>query len=304
MKSVNELLVKAKSLPKQRIAVVFAHDEFVMDAVKATCDLGIISPILIGDALIIADLIRKLNITEPCEIINEIDGEKASRIAVDLVNAKKADVLMKGLLDTKILLKAVVNSEWGIKDAKLLSHIGLVSFVGFDRVLFATDGAMNIYPTVDEKILLIENAVKLTRLLGYKKTHVGLVSAVEKVNPKILSTVEADAIKNHFLQINPQDFVVDGPFAVDNLVSLESVKHKGLTSPVAGIADVLVFPNLDGGNIFYKTCVFLGNADAAGIVIGAKVPIVLTSRADSAETKTNSIALGVICGYGLSITRH
>ncbi|MFA5698098.1 MAG: phosphate acyltransferase [Candidatus Izemoplasmatales bacterium] len=150
MKSVNELLVKAKSLPKQRIAVVFAHDEFVMDAVKATCDLGIISPILIGDALIIADLIRKLNITEPCEIINEIDGEKASRIAVDLVNAKKADVLMKGLLDTKILLKAVVNSEWGIKDAKLLSHVGLVSFVGFDRGLFATDGAMNIYPTVDE----------------------------------------------------------------------------------------------------------------------------------------------------------
>lgn len=289
---------------KQRIAVVFAHDPYVMDAIKVTCDLGIISPILIGKEPEIRELIQSFAIHEPCEIIHEEDGEKAARIAVDLVNAGKADLIMKGLLDTKVLLKQVVNSTWGIKDAKLLSHVGLVSFPNLDRILFATDGAMNITPTVEEKILMIENAVKLTKLLGYACPKVGLVSAVEKVNPKIQSTVEADEIRKFFLEKTEKDFQVDGPFAIDNLVSMESVRHKGIESEVAGIADILVFPNLDGGNIFYKTCVFLGHADAAGIVWGAKVPIVLTSRADSPETKANSIALGVIASYGLFNSRH
>jgi phosphate butyryltransferase len=304
MKSVHELISLAKKCPKQRIAVVFAHDPYVMDAIKITCDYGIISPILIGDGPQIRALITQFDIQDKCEIIDEPDGEKAARIAVDLVNSNQADLLMKGLLDTKVLLKQVVNSTWGIKEAKLLSHVGLVSFPGFDRVLFATDGAMNITPSVDEKIMMIENAVKLTKMLGYDCPKVGLVSAVEKVNPKILSTVEAEQIRTYYQETQETEFWVDGPFAIDNLVSLESVHHKGIQSPVAGVADILVFPNLDGGNIFYKTCVFLGHADAAGIVLGAKVPIVLTSRADSSDTKVNSIALGVISGYGLFNSRY
>jgi phosphate butyryltransferase len=304
MKSINELIPLSRNCPKQRIAVVYAHDEFVMDAIALATQEGIISPILIGDEKIIHELLHQFKITEPCEVINCLDGELASRIAVDLVNAGKADILMKGLLDTKVLLKAVVNSTTGIKEDKLLSHVGIVSLPTMDRVLFATDGAMNIYPTVEEKILIIENAVKLTKLIGYELPKVGLVSAVEKVNPKILSTVEADQIVHFFRESGRTDFLIDGPFAVDNLVSEASVIHKGIHSPVAGKADILVFPNLDGGNIFYKTCVFLGNAEAAGIVIGAKVPIVLTSRADSSDTKANSIALGVIYGYGLSHSRR
>jgi len=304
MTSVRELLPRAQSMSKLRIAVVCAHDEFVMDAIKITAEEGIIAPILIGDSRLISGLIASLQIHVPCEIIDEPDGEKAARIAVDLVNAKKVDLLMKGLLDTKVLLKAVVNSEWGIKDARLLSHVGLVSFPTLPRVLLATDGAMNITPTVEEKIMMIENAVKLAHAIGIDMPKVGLVSSVEKVNPKIQSTLDADTIKTHFASLNPADFVVDGPFAIDNLVSEASVLHKGIHSPVAGIADILVFPNLDGGNIFYKTAVFLGAADAAGIVVGAKVPIVLTSRADSAETKVNSIALGVIFSHGLSHSRH
>jgi phosphate butyryltransferase len=304
MKSVRELLPLAKKSPIQRLAVVFAHDGFVMDAVKVTADAGIVHPILIGDAKIIQKLIIEFGIQAPCEVIDETDPEKASRTAMDLVNGGKADLLMKGLLDTKILLKAVVNSDWGIKEAKLLSHVGLISFPTLDRVLFATDGAMNITPGVEEKILMIENAVNLTKHLGYECPKVGLVSAVEKVNPKIVSTLEAETIRNHYREKEETAFLVDGPFAIDNLVSEASVIHKGIQSPVAGLADILVFPNLDGGNIFYKTCVFLGNADAAGIVVGAKVPIVLTSRADSAETKINSIALGVVFAYGLSDSRH
>lgn len=304
MNSVHELLFEAKKCPKKRLAVVFAHDEFVMDAIQAACEAGIISPILIGDSSQIQTLIHELHIQEPCEVIHEPDAEKASRIGMDLVNSHRADLLMKGLLDTKVLLKAVVNSEYGIKESRLLSHVGLVSFPGLDRVLFVTDGAMNIAPTVEEKILLIENAVKLAHRIGYDEPKVGIVSAVEKVNPKIASTVDAEAITSYYRLNPPSHFLVDGPFAVDNLVSMESVRHKGIHSPVAGCADILLFPNLDGGNIFYKTSVFLGHAVAAGIVIGAKVPIVLTSRADSAETKSNSIALGVIYSHGLSHPRH
>ncbi|HOW37849.1 MAG TPA: bifunctional enoyl-CoA hydratase/phosphate acetyltransferase [Candidatus Izemoplasmatales bacterium] len=304
MKSVRELLPEAKKGPKQRLAVVFAHDEFVMDAVKVAAEAGIVSPILIGDSPEIHRLIREFGINEPCEIIHEPDPERASRVGVDLINAHRADLLMKGLLDTKILLKAVVNSETGIKAARLLSHVGLVSFPEFDRILFVTDGAMNIAPTVEEKILIIENAVRLAHALGYEEPKVGIVSAVEKVNPKIASTVDAEAINDYYRINPPSGFVIDGPFAVDNLVSPESVRHKGLKSPVAGIADIMLFPNLDGGNIFYKTSVFLGHASAAGLVLGAKVPIILTSRADSAETKSNSIALGVISCHGLSHSRH
>jgi phosphate butyryltransferase len=206
---------------------------------------------------------------------------------------------MKGLIDTKVLLKGVVNSDYGIKDAKLLSHVGIVSYPTHDKVLFATDGAMNISPDVSQKIMIIEAAVKLAKSLGYDKPKVGLVSAVEKVNPKILSTVEAKEIVDYY-QDKKIDFYIDGPFAVDNLVSMESVKQKNITSIVGGDADILVFPNLDAGNIFYKTSVFLANGKSAGIVLGAKVPIVLTSRADSAEAKLNSILLAVLNHDGLS----
>ena len=304
MKTVREFLEAARRIPPKRMAVVFAQDEFVLEAVQDACQAGIVFPILIGDAAEINRLREHLGFAHPCEIIDEPDAEKASRIGVDLVNRGEADLIMKGILDTKVLLKAVVNSETGIKASKLLSHVGIVSFPGFDRVLFVTDGAMNIAPGAEEKILILENAVSLAHSLGYECPKVGIVSSVEKVNPKIASTVDAEAIKAHYAEFPPQGFLVDGPFAVDNLVSEDSVRHKGILSPVAGKADILLFPNLDAGNVFYKTSVFLGHAEAAGLVIGAKVPIVLTSRADSAETKSNSIALGVLSCHGLSHSRH
>ncbi len=299
LKSVDELRVLAKKVNLKRMAVVYAHDDHVIESVKHAHELSIIEPILIGDESKILELIKEYSLKKPYQVINCLDADLATKIALDMVNNKEVDILMKGLIDTKVLLKGVVNSEYGIKDAKLLSHVGIVSYPQFDRVLFATDGAMNISPDVEQKILIIETAVKLAKSLGYTKPKVGLVSAVEKVNPKIQSTLDALAIVNYYKD-KDIDFYIDGPFAVDNLVSKESCEHKGITSIVGGDCDILVFPNLDGGNIFYKTSVFLAQGKSAGLILGAKVPIVLTSRADNAEAKLNSIILAVLNHEGLS----
>ena len=284
-----ELQSMAKKQQPKRMAVVFPHDLNVMDAVIETYHQAMVKPILIGDESVIHQLIDIGDMT----VIHETDPTKAAKIAMNLVNNHQADIIMKGLIDTHHLLKAVVNDQYGIKKAPLLSHVGLVQYPDFDRILYVTDGAMNIAPSVNDQIAIIENAVELAHRLGDERPKVGLVSAVEKVNPKMQSTVTAQAIVDYYKDKNIR-FDIDGPFAVDNLVSLESVKHKGLTGPVAGYANILVFPNIESGNVFYKTSVFLAHATSAGIVLGAKVPIVLTSRADAKQAKLNAIYLSVV----------
>ncbi|MFO7969703.1 MAG: bifunctional enoyl-CoA hydratase/phosphate acetyltransferase [Bacillota bacterium] len=303
LKSVAELAKLAKKVNRKKMAVVFAHDAHVIESVGKAAAKGFVEPILIGDEQIINELVTEYKLKKPYSIINELDPSKASLIAMNLVNENKCDILMKGLIDTKIILKEVVNSETGIKKKNLLSHVGVVSLPTYDKVLFATDGAMNISPDYKQKIEILEAAVDLAKSLGYKLPKVGLVSAVEKVNPKIESTVDAKKIVEYY-QDKEIDFMVDGPFAVDNLVSFESVRQKNIQSTVAGDCDILIFPNLDGGNIFYKTCMFLANGKSAGIILGAKVPIVLTSRADTAESKLNSIILSVVNADGLSDSRN
>lgn len=305
LKNLNDLIFKAKKALPKRLVVVSANDEYVINAVNEAQKLGIIKPILIGPQNEIKDIIFKKGLDHnQYQIIDSSSDEEASYHALTLIKNKEADILMKGLLDTKVLLKAVVNKELGIRDANLLSHVGLVSFSDYDRVLYVTDGAMNITPSVSEKINIIENAVKLTSALGYDNTKVGLVAAVEKVNPKMPSTVDADEVVKKIKQNPIKNCLVDGPFAIDNLVSKESALHKGISSEVAGNVDVLVFPTIDSGNVFYKTSVFLGKAESAGIVIGAKCPIVLTSRADSSLSKLYSIALAVVYEDGLSTVNN
>ncbi|OQX93319.1 MAG: hypothetical protein B6I17_03145 [Tenericutes bacterium 4572_104] len=303
LKNLDDLKIAAKKATKKRMVVVFAHDEHVIEAVNLACEEGIIEPILIGFEDKIKELIKGLSFDSSLKIINEPDPVLATKIAMDLVNQGEVDIVMKGLIDTKILLKGVVNKEYGIVNSSLLSHVGIVEYPTLDRVLFATDGAMNIEPTWEQKILIIEAAVSLAKSLGYSLPKVGIVSAVEKVNPKIASTVDAEKIVNYYKD-KDIDFLIDGPFAVDNLVSMESVKTKGINSKVAGVCDILLFPNLDGGNIFYKTSVFLANGKSAGLVMGAKVPIVLTSRADTSEAKLNSIFLAVVNKDGLLTPSH
>jgi len=253
--------------------------------------MGIIQPILIGNPFIMGELISDY---QGIKIIQETDAAKASMIAMQLVRRKEADIVMKGLVDSHTLLKAVVDKKHGIKNKPLLSHVGLLEYPDFDHVIYVTDGAMNISPTVEDKINIIENAVDLAKTLDDDRPIVGLVSAVEKVNTKMTSTLDAQKIVAYYQNQPSLSFDIDGPYAIDNLVSLDAAIHKGLTGKVVGKANIFVFPNIESGNVFYKTSVFLAHAKSAGIILGAKVPIVLTSRADSMDTKLYAICLGVI----------
>lgn len=293
LKSLDDLKLHIKKVSKKRLVVCNAHDDYIIDAIIKARELGFVEAILIGKKEEIINLLnsRNKNINDYLIIDSNSDTESAY-LSVEMIRENKADILMKGLIDTNVLLKAVVNRETGIRNNKLLSHVILLSYPNLNRVLFATDCAMVISPSLEDKQEIIENVLTVTKSLGYTKPFVGIVSAVEKVNPKMQSTVDASLLKEIYSSRN--DLVLDGPFAIDNLVSIESVKHKGISSSVAGACDVLVFPNIESGNVFYKTSVFLANATAAGIIIGAKCPIVLTSRADTSESKLNAIILSVI----------
>lgn len=287
----------------KRIIVVFAHDSEVIEAIADGVHGGfIIDPTLIGDANEIKQLCELSGIAGCGRIIQEMNPEAASDLAVAMIRRGEGDLLMKGLIDTKIILKSVVNSQNGIKAKPLLSHISALSFPALGRTLLMSDGAMNILPGVNEKIQILENALVVAKALGIEHPLIGLVGPVEKVNPKIQSTVDAEQIRAHFA--DAVGFTVDGPLAIDNLVSLEAAMHKGIQSNVAGKADILIFPNLDSGNVFYKSSVFLSNASAASIIVGATVPIVLTSRADNHETKFNSIVLGGLISDQLFDASH
>lgn len=295
LNKLNNLIEMAKQKSKKRIVVVNANDDYVINAINEVLKIGIIEPILIGDKDKIHETLTSLNCSiNNYQIIDVRNDQEAAFKAVELIRTNQADILMKGLIETKTILKEVVNKETGIKDSNLLSHVGVISYPDMDRVLLVSDAAMVVNPTIEQKIDIIYNAVKLAKKLNYTKPLIGLVSSVEKVNERIVSSIDAKEIVEKLNAKNIEDFIVDGPFAIDNLVSMDSVKHKGIKSEVAGKADILIFPNIDGGNIFYKTSVFLGKAESAGIIIGAKCPIVLTSRADSIQSKIYSIALSIV----------
>lgn len=302
LKNLKDLHNYLTQISRKRLVVAAAHDEHIIEAIDEAYKMGVITPILIGKETEIKDLLEKYKVDYSNFIIINSESDEASAFkAVEMIRNNEADILMKGLLDTKVLLKEVVNRETGIRKRKVLSHVTLLSYPNFDRVLFATDCAMIIAPTLEDKMEIIENALDLSKRLGYNRPLVGIVSAVEKVNPKMASTVDAESLQEVFK--DREDCLVEGPFAIDNLVSMESVRHKGIKSEVAGKADILVFPTIEAGNVFYKTSTFLAGAEAAGIIIGASSPIVLTSRADSSKSKLNSIILSVIY-YANEIINH
>lgn len=287
----------AKDIPKQRLAVAAAEDEFVLEAAAEAAREGLIEPILIGNMGRIREIILKLGLEGKFETVPVESPDDSAALAVRLIREGKADILMKGLIETRILLKAVVNSEMGIKESRLLSHVTLFSLPSFPRLLAGSDCAMIISPGLEEKKGIIENAAAFMERIGIKTPKIAVLSAVEKVNPKLPSSQEAAVLAEYYKE--EKRFSVSGPFALDNILSEESRKHKGIENEVAEGADVLIFPDLDAGNIFYKAAVFLGGAEVAGLVLGAKAPIVLTSRADSPKSKLNSIAMAMVYNYVL-----
>lgn len=277
-----------------KLAVAVAQDAEVLLAVDGARKLGIASAILVGDEPQIRAIAESLNI-DPAnyQIVHEADKVEACRKAVKLVRDKEADVVMKGLVDTSIILKAVLDKEIGLRQSPVLSHVAVFEVPGYDRLFYLTDAAMNIAPDMETKKHIISNAVKVAHALGNENPIVAALCAVEKVNPKMQATLDAAALVEANQAGQIPGCTVIGPLALDNAISVEAAHHKGITDPNAGHADILLVPAIEVGNVFYKSMVFMAWAKNAGVIVGAKAPVVLTSRADSDETKLNSIALAL-----------
>ncbi|TJX67895.1 bifunctional enoyl-CoA hydratase/phosphate acetyltransferase [Soehngenia saccharolytica] len=292
IKTMDELYkLKGKS---KKMAVVACHDHEVLEAAIESYNMGLTTPILIGDKEKTHEISisNGLDISE-FEFIEEKDLSKASEIGVKLAHSGEADFLMKGLVDTSILLKAVLNKKWGIRKFDLLSHVMIYQVDTYHKLLFLTDGGMNLQPNLEEKINIINNAAIVARALGLEEIKVAVLAAKEKVDPKMPATMDAAKLKEIYLEGKfDQDIIVDGPFALDLAVSKSACDIKGIESTVGGDADVLLVPNIEMGNGIGKAITYLAKGESAGIIVGAKVPIVLTSRADDNRTKLNSIALG------------
>jgi len=291
---IEDIFTLCKEKGKRIIAVACAEDTEVLKAVEKAREIGLIEAILIGNSEEINSLLKNLGIKEQnYEIIDERDVKKAALIAAKLVSEGKAQILMKGLIGTADFLKAVLNKEMGLRTGRVLSHIGLFETKNYHKLLLVSDSAMNIAPDLETKKNILENVVRVGRSLGVEKPKVACITAVEKVNPKMTCTLDAKTLVDLNMANEIDNCVIGGPFALDNAISKEAAEHKGIVHPVAGDADILLMPNIESGNVLYKSLVFLSKAKVAGVIAGSKAPIVLTSRADSDEAKLSSIALAV-----------
>ena len=294
-KSFEELISKANQKTLKKVSVSNAQDEPVLQAVKAAKEQNIATAILVGDEAKIREIAASIDMDlTDFEIINEPDTEAAALKAVELVHNGKADILLKGLLETKTFLKSVLNKEVGLRTGKMLSHVCVFEIEGINRLLFFTDVAFNTYPTLADKVNIINNAVEVAHACGIECPKVAPLCAVETVNPKMQPTVDADNLTKMYEGGDFKGCQIYGPLSLDLAIDPEAAVHKGVTNPVAGHADILLFPNIDAGNITYKILVRTAKVKIGNVLVGTSAPVVLTSRSDDFETKLNSIALATV----------
>lgn len=294
-KNFEELLRLAQERGPKKISVAVAEDKEVLTAIKIAMEKGIAEPILVGNKEKIEYIAKEVSLNlEEIDIINEKDGTLASMIATELVSSKKAQILMKGLIDTSIILKQVLDKNIGLSCENVISHIAVFDVPTYHKVFIVTDAAMNIAPDLIQKKEILENAVKMALSLDIKMPKVAVLAAKEKVSPKMEATIHAQELKNMNKYGIIKNCIVDGPLALDNAINKESALIKGIESEVAGDADILLAPTIEAGNILYKSLTYFANAKSAGLIVGTKAPVVLTSRADNEESKLNSIALAVL----------
>lgn len=295
IRNFDELIQIAVQRPKMKLSVAAAQDDEVLLAVEEARKLGLIDAVLVGDGDEIRKISEKASIDlNNYELIDIKDVKMAARMAVTLVSQGKADFLMKGILGTADLLKAVLDKEIGLRTNSLLSHVMIYSVPTYHKLLFLTDGGMVTYPDLAQKIQIIKNAVKVAGNMGIDPVKVAPLAAVEVINPDMQATLDAAALAKMNQRGQIKDCIIDGPLSLDISISKESAKHKGIESPVAGEADILLVPNIESGNLLGKSLTYFAKAKSAGIIMGAKCPIVLVSRADSHESKLYSIALGCL----------
>jgi phosphate butyryltransferase len=294
-KNFDDLIDKVKNCSLKKVAVSVAQDEPVLEAVHAAKVRNIADAILVGDKAKILEIAAKLDIDpNEFEIVDEPDVQKAALKAVELVHDKKADILLKGLVDSKTFLKSVLNKEVGLRGKTMMSHVCVFEIEGIDRLLFFTDVAFNTYPTLEEKVHIINNCVDMAIACGIENPKVAPICAVEVVNPKMQPTVDAQKLTEMNQAGEIPNCEVYGPLSMDLAIDEEAAKHKGVSNPVAGNADILLFPNIDAGNITYKILVRTAKVKNGNMLLGTTAPVILTSRSDDAETKINSIALAAV----------
>ena len=298
MTTLELLIEKAIEKTDPIVAVAEAADLEVLGAVQSAVARGLATFILFGDEnkmrRMMTENFSQLLSTDKIRIHHTVDAAHAALESVKAVSNGQAHVLMKGNLPTSVILKAVLNREYGLRTGKVLSHVAAFEVTGYDRLLFVTDAAMNVAPDLETKAQIIRNAVATAQACGVARPIVAPLAAIETINPAMVPTTDAAALvmMNKRGQIN--DCVIDGPLALDNAVSIEAAAQKGLTGETAGKADILLVPNIEAGNILYKSLMYFANAKVGAIIQGATAPIVLTSRADTAESKLYSLALAIL----------
>lgn len=281
-----------KSGNPKRLVLAVSQDAHSLGAVVRASEENVIIPILIGDKVKTEGLAEVMDISlKGIEFKDIKDPEKAIQMAVEMVHKGEADVLMKGKVGTSVLLKAVLNKDYGLRTGKLLSHFAFFEIEAYHKLIAVTDVAMNIAPSLDEKIAILNNSVEILNKLGYPEPKVAVLGAVEQVNTSMNATLDAALLSKMNQRGQIRNCLVDGPLAFDNAVSTESARHKEIKSDVAGDTDLLLMPDIEVGNVLYKSLVFFANSKVASMIVGASAPIVLTSRSDSEQAKFDSILL-------------
>jgi len=289
------LLARCKEIAPTPTAVAHPCDESSLRGAVEAAEMGIIRPLLVGPRSKIEEVARAagLNIA-PYELIDVEHSHAAADMAVQLAREGRAELLMKGSLHTDELMAAIVRSGTGLRTERRISHCFIMDVPNLDRAIIITDAAINIFPTMEDKVHIIQNAIDLAHSLGIERPKVAILSAMETINPKLQSTIEAGALCKMADRGQITGGILDGPLALDNAIDIDAAKIKKIESPVAGKADILVVPDLEAGNMLAKSLSFMADADAAGIVLGARVPVILTSRADSVLTRLASCAVAAL----------
>jgi phosphate acetyltransferase len=291
----DRLIAVAAKHPPMATAVAHPCDEVSLESAVEAARLGLLQPILVGPPARILDVASRAGLDiGGFELVESRHSHDSAAKAVELVQAGRAEGLMKGSLHTDELMGAVVARDTGIRTARRISHCFVMDVPNHDQALIISDAAVNIAPTLEDKVDIVQNAIDLARALGTEEVRVAILSAMETVNPRVPSTVEAAALCKMADRGQITGALLDGPLALDNAISPQAAAIKQIVSRVAGRANVLIVPDLEAGNMLAKSLSFLAGADAAGIVLGARVPIILTSRADSLSTRLASCAVAVL----------
>ncbi|MGL5347658.1 MAG: bifunctional enoyl-CoA hydratase/phosphate acetyltransferase [Peptostreptococcaceae bacterium] len=296
IKSLDEILKQFNGKGQSVLSVAAAEDKEVLMAVKDAVEQSIIIPILVGDENKIKEISSEIEFDlTNIRIISTSSIEESAKVAVQLVSNKEADFVMKGILDTSVLLKSVLDKEYGLRTENLLSHVMIYELENYHKLLLLTDGGMNISPNYKQKEQILQNSIKAAKSLDMDTVKVACIAAKEKVSTKMPATIDADMLENACREGKfGDDVIVEGPLAFDLAISKEASKIKGFKSEISGDTDVLLVPNIEVGNGIGKSFTYMAGAKSAGVVMGAKSPIVLVSRADTHESKLYSIAYGAL----------